>query len=64
MPIRFIFLRDMDDIQRTVEGDSKKVLRVANFLHSFSQFTLETPSTSQKLDFFYLQNNGIIGRHL
>ena len=46
MPIRFIFLCYIDDILRTVEGDSKKVLRVANLSHSFLQFTLQTPSTS------------------
>ena len=64
MPIRFIFLRYIDDILRTVEGDYRKVLRAARLIHCILQFTLETPSISQKLEFLNFQNdsntNGVI----
>ena len=39
-----LFLRYIDDIVRTVEGDLEKVLRAANLLHPNLNFTIETPN--------------------
>ena len=49
------FLRYVDDIVRTVEGDPEKVLRAPNLLHPSSLFTIETPNTNGKLALLDLQ---------
>ena len=50
-----LFLRYVDDIVRTVEGDPEKVLRAANLLHPNLQVTIETPNTNGNLAFLNLQ---------
>ena len=49
------FLRYVDDIVRTVNGEPEKVLRAANLLNPNLKFTIETPKTNGKLAFLDLQ---------
>ena len=50
-----LFLRYVDDIMRTVKGESEKKLRAANLLHPNLQFTIETSNTNRNLAFLDLK---------
>ena len=46
-----VFLRYVDDIERTVRGDTKELLGVVNNLHQNLPFTLETTDDKNSLPF-------------
>ena len=49
-----VFLRYVDDIVRTVRGDTKELLDAVNNLHPSLQFTLETTDVKNSLLFLDL----------
>ena len=59
-----VFLRYVDNIVRTVRGDTKKLLDAVNKLHPNLQFTLETTDDKNSLPFLHksinLQSEGNI----
>ena len=52
-----VFLRYVDDIQRTVRGDTKGLLDAVNNLHPNLQFTLETTDDKNSLPFLDMSIN-------
>ena len=58
MVLKF-FLRYVDDIVRTVEGDPGLVLEAANKLHPNLQFTIEELDRNGNLAFLDLNVNGV-----
>ena len=52
-----LFKRYLDDIVRTVKGNTLDYLEYANFFHKNLQFTLETPNGSGDLAFLDLNIN-------
>ena len=52
-----VFLRHVDDIVRTVRGDTKELLDAVNNLHPNLQFTLETTDDKNSLQFLDMSIN-------
>ena len=52
-----VFLRYVDDIVRTVRGDTKELLDVVNNLHPNLKFTLETTDDKNSLTFLDMSIN-------
>ena len=52
-----VFLRNVDDILRTIRGDTKELLDAVNNLHPNIQFTLETTDDKNGLTFLEMSIN-------